>query len=285
MNRHQPDQLGTVTRHAPWRGPQRLESTPHPAQRTHRTQVVASQPSPLQNHLLETLTTVAASEYERLLSKLERVRMPLGWTVNGPGERQKYLYFLTEGLVSRCYVTRNGEKAEFALAGVEGAIGVASFLGGRSMPSQAVVVSAGYAYRVNADVVEKACEQSAPLLQLLLRYTMLVITQTGQAAVCSRHHSVIERLSTLILSMRDRLPSNELKFTQESFANALGVRRESVTEAAGKLQAAGLIRCTRGKTLVLDRAKLEARACECYGVVRDEQERLFPGHSDAHANP
>lgn len=263
---------------------QRFGAQAHQARRHHQLPGVLAEPGQhpaAQNHLLAALRE---GDCERLLSKMDLVRMPLGWEVNGPGDVQKYLYFLTEGLVSQFYVMSDGAQAGFALAGMEGAVGVASFLGGRSMPSQAVVVSPGFAWRMRADVVEAECEHSGPLLKLLLRYTMLVIAQTGQAAACSRHHSVSQRLCTLILTRLDRMPSNELKVTQEMLANALGVRRESVTDAAGKLQAKGLIRYHRGSIAIVDRAGLEKQACECYEAVREEQERLFPDGTNAHAS-
>jgi CRP-like cAMP-binding protein len=216
----------------------------------------------------------AREHYERLLPDLEPVPLPLGWTVHGAGDREKYLYFLTAGIVSRFYVTESGASAESAVTGSEGVIGVASFLGGESTPSQAVVLSAGYAYRLGTNLLSN--EHDGPLPHLLLRYTQALIAQTGQIAVCNRHHSLEQRLCRWILSCLDRLPSNELTMTQELIADMLGVRRVGVTRAAGKLQRAGLIHASRGHIAVLDRPQLEAQACECYAVVKREYERLLP---------
>jgi CRP-like cAMP-binding protein len=238
-----------------------------------RKRAVSAPHTPRQNHLLAALPLEV---YERLLPDLEPVSLPLDYTVHGADEREKYLYFLTAGIVSRFYVMENGASAEFAVTGSEGVIGVASFLGGESTPSQAVVLSAGYAYRLGADRVKSEFEQGGPLQNLLLRYTQALIAQTGQIAVCNRHHSVEQQLCRWILSSRDRLPSNELTMTQELIADMLGVRREGVTGAAGKLQNAGLIHYSRGKIIVLDRPKLEKRVCECYAVIKLEYDRLLP---------
>ena len=223
----------------------------------------------------------AAADYERLLPELEPVPLPLGWTVHGAGDRERHLYFLTAGLVSRFNVTLSGASAEFALTGSEGVIGVASFLGGESMPSQAVVLSAGYAYRLGADVLKHEFEHDGPLAHLLLRYTLALIAQSGQIAACNRHHSLEQQLCRWLLSSLDRVSSNELTMTQELIAEMLGVRREGVTEAAGKLQKAGLIRYSRGHIAVIDRPHLEAQACECYRVVKREYARLLPENRQA----
>jgi len=244
-----------------------------PVKARDRKRVVSVQHTPRQNHLLAALP---AGDYERLLPDLEPVPLPLSCTVYGVDDREKYLYFLTSGLVSRFYVTENGASAELAVTGSEGVIGVASFLGGESTPSQAVVLSAGYAYRMRVNPLKNELAHGGPLLPVLLRYTQALIAQTGQMAVCNRHHSLEQRLCRWILSCLDRLPSNELKMTQEMIANMLGVRREGVTEAAGKLQNAGLIDHSRGRILVLDRPRLEAQACECYAVVKREYDRLLP---------
>jgi CRP-like cAMP-binding protein len=233
---------------------------------------VAAQHSPRQNRLLAALPL---EDYERLLSDLEPVPLPLAWTVHRAGDREKYLYFLTAGIVSRFYVMQNGASAEFAVTGSEGVIGVASFLGGESTPSQAVVLSAGYAYRLRADLLKSAFRHDRPLAHLLLRYTQALITQMAQTAVCNRHHSLEQQLCRWILSSLDRLPSRELTMTHELIADMLGVRREGVTEAAGKLQKAGLIHYSRGHIAVLDRPRLEAQACECYAVVKREYDRLL----------
>src|ERR1035437_8867366 len=221
-----------------------------------RERAVSAQHAPRQNRLLAALPL---EDYERLLPDLEPVPLPLGWTVHRAGDREKYLYFLTAGIVSRFYVTQNGASAEIAVTGSEGVIGVASFLGGESTPSQAVVLSAGYAYRLGADLVKNEFEHDGPLSHLLLRYTQALIAHTAQIAVCNRHHSLEQQLCRWILSRLDRLPSNELTMTQELIADMLGVRREGVTEAAGKLQKAGLIHNSRGHIAVLDRRRLEAQ--------------------------
>jgi CRP-like cAMP-binding protein len=226
----------------------------------------------MQNQLLAALP---AADYGRLLPHLEPVSLPLGWTVHEAGDREDCLYFLTAGVVSRFYVTESGASAAFALTGSEGVIGVASFLGGQSTPSQAVVVSAGHAYRLAAYLLKSEFEHSGPLQHLLLRYTWALIAQIGQTAVCNRHHSLEQQLSRWILASLDRLPTNELVMTQELIANMLGVRREGVTETAGHLQAAGLIHYSRGHIIVLDRQKLENRVCECYAVVKREMDRLL----------
>ena len=246
---------------------------------------LSAQHTPRENHLLAALPL---EDYERLLPDLEPLPLPLGWTVHRAGDRDKYLYFLTAGIVSRFYVMKNGASAEFGVTGSEGVIGVASFLGGESTPSQAVVLSAGYAYRLSAGLLKNEFARGGPLHHLLLRYTQALIAQTGQIAVCNRHHSLEQQLCRWILSSLDRLHSNELTMTQELIANMLGVRREGVTDAAGKLQKAGLIHYSRGHITVLDRPKLEAQVCECYVVVKREYDRLLAsentiGNADVHA--
>jgi len=236
---------------------------------------------PRQNQLLAALTDEA---YDRLLPGLEPVALPLGWTVHGAGERQRHLYFLTAGIVSRLHVTEKGESTGFALTGSEGVIGVASFLGGESTPSQAVVLSAGYAYRLGADALKNEFMRSSPLRHLLLRYTLALITQSVQIAVCNRHHSLEQQLCRWILAMLDRSPSNELTVTHEMLAEMLGVRREGVSAAAGKLQQSGLIHQSRGHIVALDRSQLEAQVCECYAVVKREYARLlFPENTIGNA--
>ena len=231
-----------------------------------------AQHTPRQNHLLASLPR---EHYERILPELEPVALPLNCTVYGADDQEKYLYFLTEGLVSRFYVTENGASAELALTGNEGVIGISSFLGGESMPSQAMVLSVGYAYRLRVNPLKNELAHGGPLLPVLLRYTQALISQTGQMAVCNRHHSLEQRLCRWVLSCLDRLPTSELKMTQELIANMLGARREGVTEVAGKLQSAGLIHHSRGRIVVLDRPRLEAQACECYAVVKREYDRLL----------
>jgi CRP-like cAMP-binding protein len=234
---------------------------------------VSGRHTPKQNHLLAALP---AADYERLLPELELVPMPLGWAVYESGGHLGYLYFPTDSIVSLLYVMENGASAEIAVTGNDGLVGIALFMGGESTPNRAVVQSAGYAYRLRATVMKKEFERGGPLQHLLLRYTQALITQMAQTAVCNRHHAVEQQLCRWLLLSLDRLPSNELKMTQELIANMLGVRREGVTEAAGHLQTAGLIHYSRGHITVLDRPKLEQQVCECYGVVKREMDRLLP---------
>jgi CRP-like cAMP-binding protein len=232
-------------------------------------------PTPKQNHLLAALP---AADYERLLPQLELLQLPLGWAVYESGSEQGYVYFPTNSIVSLLYVMQDGASAEIAVVGHEGVVGIALFMGGDTTPSRAVVQGAGYAHRLKASVLKGEFDRGGPLQQLLLRYTQALITQMAQTAVCNRHHAIEQQLCRWLLLSLDRLPSKELAMTQELIANMLGVRREGVTEAAGKLQAAGLIHYNHGKITVLDRAKLEARVCECYGVVKRESDRLLsPG--------
>lgn len=249
-----------------------------------RKPVAFLQPSPRQNHILAALPL---EDYERLLPYLELFPLLRNGTVYGTGEREKYLYFLSTGLVSQFYVMENGASAEFSITGSEGVIGVASFLGGEGTPSQSVVQAAGHAYRLHENILKNECTLGGPLLAALLRYTQVLLAQIAQLAVCNRHHSLEQRLSRWILSCLDRLPSNELTITQESIANMLGVRREGVTEAAQRLQSTGVIHCSRGHITVRDRPQLEAQACECYAVVKREHERLLSadnitGNAGAH---
>ena len=229
--------------------------------------------SPRQNHLLAALPD---AEYQRLLHQLQPVPLDLGLALYESGGHQDYVYFPIAGIVSLLYVMRDGSSAEIAVVGNEGVVGIALFMGGESTPSRAVVQSAGHAYRLKASIIKGEFERAGPLHYLLLRYTQALITQMAQTAVCNRHHAVDQQLCRWLLLSLDRLPSNELAMTQELIANMLGVRREGVTEAAGKLQAAGLIHYSRGKITVLDRAALERRVCECYAVVKREYDRLLP---------
>jgi CRP-like cAMP-binding protein len=231
--------------------------------------------SPKANRLLAALPE---ESYEALASFLERVSLPLGKAVYEPGARQAYVYFPTDSIVSLLYVLENGSSAEIAVTGFEGLVGIALFMGGETTPSRAVVQSAGHGYRLKASVLKKEFEKGGELQHVLLRYTQALITQMTQTAVCNRHHSVDQQLCRWLLLSLDRLPSNELVMTQELIANMLGVRREGVTEAAGKLQAAGLIHYSRGRITVPDRTQLEARVCECYAVVKKEYDRLLPAH-------
>ncbi len=202
--------------------------------------------------------------------------MPLGQVIYEPGVRLTHVYFPTTAIVSLLYVMENGASAEIAVVGNEGIVGISLFMGGESTPSRGVVQSAGQGYRLKASLMLQEFIQAGPVLHLLLRYTQALITQMAQTAVCNRHHSLDQQLCRLLLLSLDRLPSNDLVMTQELIANMLGVRREGVTEAAGQLHKAGLIRYRRGHITVLDRAGLEKRTCECYAVVKNEYDRLLP---------
>lgn len=229
--------------------------------------------TPRQNHLLAALP---ADERGRLLPHLELVPMPLGNVLYESGNKLRHVYFPTTSIISLLYVMRDGASAEIAVVGNEGIIGVALFMGGETMPNRAVVQSAGHAYRLKGQLLKQEFNRSGDLQHLLLRYTQALLTQMAQTAVCNRHHSLDQQLCRWLLLSLDRLPSNELAMTQELIANMLGVRREGVTEAAGNLQKGGLITYRRGRITVLDRAGLEARACECYAVVKKEFDRLLP---------
>jgi CRP-like cAMP-binding protein len=228
---------------------------------------------PQQNHLLAALPQ---EDYKRLLPNLELVPMPLGDVLYESGNELRYVYFPTSSIISLLYVMLDGASAEIAVVGNEGIIGVALFMGGETMPNRAVVQSAGHAYRLKGQLLKKEFSRSGELQHLLLRYTQALLTQMAQTAVCNRHHSLDQQLCRWLLLSLDRLPSNELSMTQELIANMLGVRREGVTEAAGNLQKVGLITYRRGKITVLNRTGLEARACECYEVVKKEFDRLLP---------
>ena len=211
-----------------------------------------------------------------LLPTLERVPLPLGMVVYESGGTQGHVYFPTSAIVSLLYVLADGASAEIAVTGNEGLVGIALFMGGETTPSRAVVQSAGEGMRIRASLLKKEFESGGELQHLLLRYTQALITQMTQTAVCNRHHSVDQQLCRWLLMMLDRLPGNELVMTQELIANMLGVRREGVTEAAGRLQVEGLIHYRRGHIEVLNRPQLEARVCECYAVVKTEYDRLLP---------
>ena len=233
---------------------------------------MSSPASPKQNHLL---TALPAKDYARLLPDLEPIAMPLGWVVYESGGRLGYVYFPTTCIVSLLYVMESGASAEIAIVGEEGLVGISLFMGGESTPSRAVVQSAGAGYRLKASVLKREFAMGGELQHLALRYTQALITQMAQTAVCNRHHSVDQQLCRWLLLSMDRLPDNQLSMTQELIANMLGVRREGVTEAAGHLQAAGIIHYSRGHITILDRTKLEQRVCECYGVVKIEYDRLL----------
>jgi CRP-like cAMP-binding protein len=245
---------------------------PSPKKATPTASAVAGH-SPHQNHLLDALPS---SDYERLAPHLELVPLKLGDALYEPGVRLRHVYFPTTSIVSLLYVMEDGASAEIAIVGNEGILGISLFMGGDSTPSRAVVQSAGHAFRLKAELLKTEFARFGPTMYLLLRYTQALITQMSQTAVCNRHHSVDQQLCRWLLLSLDRLSSSELSMTQDLIANMLGVRREGVTDAAGKLQDAGLIRYRRGKITVLDRPAVEARSCECYQVVKTEFDRLLP---------
>ena len=229
--------------------------------------------NPKRNRLLASLS---GSEWQRWLLLLEHVEMPLGHVLYESGITLSHVYFPTTAIVSLLHVLENGSSAEIAVVGNEGLVGVSLFMGGSSTPSRAVVQSAGHGYRLKAKDMKDEFDRSATVLHLLLRYTQALITQMSQTAVCNRHHTLDKQLCRWLLMRLDRLEGTDLEMTQELIANMLGVRREGVTEAAHKLQNAGLIKCSRGHISVLDRPSLEKRACECYAVVKKEYDRLLP---------
>ncbi|MGE5103999.1 MAG: Crp/Fnr family transcriptional regulator [Betaproteobacteria bacterium] len=235
--------------------------------------MTAPERSPRQNHLLAALPT---GDYDRVASHLELIPMRLGDVLYESSASLRYVYFPTTSIVSLLYVMEDGASAEIAIVGNEGILGISLFMGGDTTPSRAVVQSAGHGFRLRAGLLKNEFERFGPTMHLLLRYTQALITQMAQTAVCNRHHSVDQQLCRWLLMSLDRLSSNQLSMTQELIANMLGVRREGVTEAAGKLQDARLIRYRRGTITVLDRPGLEARVCECYRVVKTEFDRLLP---------
>jgi CRP-like cAMP-binding protein len=234
---------------------------------------MSSPHNPKQNHVLAALP---AADYARLAPHLELTPMPLGWVVYESGGHMNYVYFPTTCLVSLLYVMESGASAEIAITGNCGLVGISLFMGGESTPSRAVVQSAGNGYRLRASILKREFALGGTLQHVALRYTQALITQMAQTAVCNRHHAVDQQLCRWLLLSLDRLEGNELVMTQELIANMLGVRREGVTEAAGRLQEDGLIHYSRGHIKVLDRAKLEKRVCECYAVVKKEYDRLLP---------
>ena len=229
--------------------------------------------NPKQNNLLAALP---AQELDALAVNLERVPLSLGDILYEPGTQLEHAYFPTTAIVSLHYVMASGASAETAGVGHEGVVGIALFLGGDTTPSSAVVQTAGHAYRLGKSLLLQEFNRAGILQGLLLRYTQALITQMAQTAACNRHHSVEQQLCRWLLLTLDRVPSNELVITQELVAGMLGVRREGITEAAGKLKHAGIISYRRGHITVLDRSGLEARTCECYAVVRNELNRLLP---------
>ena len=228
---------------------------------------------PHQNYLLAALPS---DDYNRLLPNLEPIPIALGDVLYESGVQMRSVFFPTTSIVSLLYVMEDGASAEIAVVGKDGIVGVSLFMGGETTPSRAVVQSAGQAYRMNGQRLKDEFNRNGPMQHLLLRYTQSLLTQMAQTAVCNRHHSLDQQLCRWLLLSLDRLGSNELIMTQELIANMLGVRREGVTEAAGNLQRAGLIEYRRGRIRVLDRPGLQARACECYAVVKKECDRLLP---------
>ena len=228
--------------------------------------------SPNQNHLLAALP---AADFERLVAHLELVPLPLGEILYEPGARMRHVYFPTTSIVSLHYVMESGASAETAGVGNEGIVGVSLFMGGDSTPSSAVVQTAGHAYRLESRLLKDEFGRGGPLQSLLLRYTQALITQMTQTAACNRHHSIEQQLCRWLLLTLDRVSSRELTMTQELVASMLGVRRGGITEAAGNLQRAGVIKLRRGHISVVDRSGLETRACECYAVVKKELSRLL----------
>jgi CRP-like cAMP-binding protein len=202
--------------------------------------------------------------------------MPLGHVLYESGDTLRHVYFPTTAIVSLLYVMKCGASAEIAVVGYEGLVGVSLFMGGNSTPNRAVVQSDGWGFRLPVHIMKDEFERGGNVQHLFLRYTQALLTQTSQTAACNRHHTVDQQLSRFLLLSMDRLDGNLLVMTQELIANMLGVRREGITEAALKLQHAGLIKYTRGKITVLDRTALEKRSCECYSVVKKEYDRLLP---------
>ena len=232
-----------------------------------------SRQDPRENRLLATLPDV---DYHELLPHLEPLELPLGHAVSESGAPQGFVVFPVDSVVSLLYVLESGASTEIAVTGNEGLIGISLFMGGETTPSRAVVQSAGRGYRLRASILKRQFEAHGELQHLLLRFTQALITQMTQTAVCNRHHSLDQQLCRWLLLMLDRISGSELRMTQELMAAMLGVRREGVTEAAGNLQDAGLIKYKRGRIHILDRPGLEKRVCECYAVVKKEYDRLLP---------
>jgi CRP-like cAMP-binding protein len=234
--------------------------------------MVSSLHNPNRNHLLAALP---AAEFERLAAHLEPMPMPLGQMLYEPGGQLQHAYFPVSAIVSLHYVMESGASASVAGVGNEGMVGVSLYMGGDTTPSSAVVQTAGDAYRLERRLLKQEFERSGPTQRLLLRYTQALMTQMSQTAVCNRHHSVEQQLCRWLLVTLDRLPSDKIVMTQEMVAGMLGVRRESITEATGRLQEAGVVHGRRGHLTVIERAGLETRVCECYGVVKSEFGRLL----------
>jgi len=220
--------------------------------------------------------SIPEDEWVKFLPDLEPVELPLGKVLYESGTKMTHVYFPTSAIVSLLYELENGSSAEIAVVGFEGIVGISTFMGGESTSSRGVVQSAGHGYRMKVNHLLNAFERSKPIEHLLLRYTQALITQMSQTAVCNRHHTLDQQFCRWLLLSLDRLKTNQLDMTQELIANMLGVRREGVTEAALKVQKAGLISYSRGHITIIDRAGLEKRTCECYKVVKEEYDRLLP---------
>jgi CRP-like cAMP-binding protein len=236
-------------------------------------------PLPTQNLLLRSLPL---AEFERLLPHLKLVKLKLGEVLYDSGDRQRYVYFPVDSIISLLYVLKSGASAEIAIVGNDGAIGISLFMGGETTTNRAIVQSAGHVYRLPGARLKEEFDRHGEVLHVLLRYTQALITQMAQTAVCNRHHSVDQQLCRWLLLSLDRLGSNEITMTQELIANMLGVRREGVTDAAGKLQKLGVIEYKRGRITVLDRPRLEMLTCECYEVVKRETQRLMVAATRPH---
>jgi CRP-like cAMP-binding protein len=244
-----------------------------PDERPLHRHLVLVDPCLRRNRLLQVLPE---DVWARISSECRLMEFAAATVLEESGAVPAYVYFPTDAIVSLLYVTLDGGASEVARVGVEGLVGASLFLGGSGMPSRAVVLNGGYAFRVPADVMKAEFDRSAPVRRLMLRYTQSVLTQVAQTAACNRRHSLQQQVCRYLLLSLDRSPGNALAMTHEQMANMLGVRREGVTEAAGNLQRMGAIRCSRGRITVLDRGLIETHVCECYGVVRRETRRLLP---------
>lgn len=233
---------------------------------------MSGQASPLQNDLLGALPK---DVQDRLFPNLKFYQLSLGEVLYEPGVTMRHVYFPLDSIISLLYVMEDGDSAEISVVGKEGFMGISLLMGGQNTPSRALVQSAGMSYRIEAKLLQEEFALHGDFLFLVLRYTQALITQMAQTAVCNRHHTIDQQLCRWLLLSLDRLPGNTLRMTQELIANMLGVRREGVTEAAGKLQKRGAIEYSRGNITVLDRPMIEKLSCECYRVVKDETDRLL----------
>jgi CRP-like cAMP-binding protein len=237
--------------------------------------------TPLQPKDNRLLASLPAADFKRVQSRLELVPMPLDSVIYDNGGISNYAYFPADCIVSLLHNMQNGDSAEIAMVGNDGVVGIALFMGGATMPNRAIVQGAGHAWRISAETLKAEFKRAGPMQYLLLRYTQALITQMAQTAACYRHHTIDQQLCRWLLLSLDRVDGNELRMTQELIANMLGVRREGVTAAAGRLQASGTIQYSRGHITVLNRANLKRSACECYDVVKAEYDRLLDGsHRD-----